>query len=157
MYVAYKKTMWVLSWLVVLFSTTTCQKDTEFQYFVQSELQPFFDKFQEEGTARGKILDMKTVSGVLGDLPSVNVLGRCEQSTLNGTVTIDQAFWDKASYYEKEYVLFHELGHCVLDRRHLEDQRADGTCVSIMQSGTGGCRMSYNAQTRSAYLDELFQ
>lgn len=152
-----RKTTQVLLWLVVLFSTTTCQKDTDFEYFVQSELQPFFDKFQEEGRTRGKILDMTRVSGVLGDLPSANVLGRCEQSTSNGTITIDQAFWDKASYYEKEYVLFHELGHCVLDRRHLEDQRADGTCASMMQSGTGGCRMSYNAQTRSAYLDELFQ
>jgi len=157
MYGSNQKTAYWFSWLVVLFGMTNCTKDTEFQYFVQSELQPFFDKFYAEGTARGKVLDMESVSGVLGDLPAANVLGRCEQSTSHGTVTIDQVFWDKASYYEKEYVVFHELGHCVLDRRHLEDQRADGSCVSMMQSGSGGCRMSYNAQTRSEYLDELFQ
>lgn len=140
-----------------LLPITSCNQEPDFEYFVQADLQPYFDKFLAEGVARGKQLDMHTISGMLGELPGTNVLGRCAQSAENGTITIDEAFWNKASTYEREYVVFHELGHCILDRRHLEDQHPDGTCVSMMQSGSGGCRMAYNAQTRSGYLDELFK
>jgi len=28
--------------------------------------------------------------------------------------------------------------------------------LSMMQSGNGSCKMNYNAQNRSKYLDELF-
>jgi len=65
-------------------------------------------------------------------------------------------FWETASFAEKEYVVFHELGHCALNRRHLDTKNADGTCLSMMQSGNGSCKMNYNAQNRSKYLDELF-
>jgi len=134
-----------------------CEQETDIQYVVQSELQPYFDRFYMEGSARGKQLDLETLNGLLGDLPGVNVLGRCEQSSETRTVTIDDAFWRKADTYQREYVVFHELGHCVLNRRHLEDQNADGTCASMMQSGNSTCRMTYNAQTRAKYLDELFK
>ena len=134
-----------------------CEQEKDIQYLVQSELQPYFDRFYMEGSARGKQLDMETLNGLLSDLPGVNVLGRCEQSSETRTVTIDDAFWRKADTYQREYVVFHELGHCVLNRRHLEDQNADGTCASMMQSGNSTCRMIYNAQTRAKYLDELFK
>lgn len=143
--------------IIGLLPVSSCDKGSDFEYFVQADLQPYFDNFLAEGAARGKQLDMSTISGTFGELPGINVLGRCAQSAENGTITIDEAFWNKATMYEREYVVFHELGHCVLDRRHLEDQHPDGTCVSMMQSGSAGCRMTYNAKTRSGYLDELFQ
>jgi hypothetical protein len=69
---------------------------------------------------------------------------------------IDRLFWETATMTEKEYVIFHELGHCALNRRHLDTTYKDGTCTSMMQSGNGSCKMVYNAQNRSKYLDELF-
>jgi hypothetical protein len=48
------------------------------------------------------------------------------------------------------------LGHCALNRRHTDATNKDGTCISMMQSGNGSCKMVYNAQNRSKYLDELF-
>ncbi len=143
---------------VAVLLVSSCSKDEVTEFFVQTELQPYFDSFVEEALLRGKSLDMTRVNGVIEDIEGTQVLGRCEQASESGNfVTIDAAFWNKATYWEKEYVIFHELGHCVLDRRHLEDQNPDGTCVSMMQSGTSDCRMTYNAQTRSKYLDELFK
>jgi len=53
-------------------------------------------------------------------------LGRCyrpkdPQFVNNGRVIIlDKPFWDNASYYKREELIFHELGHCDLNRGHTE-------------------------------------
>jgi hypothetical protein len=148
----------ILGWAIALSVFSTCSRDEDFTAIVvDPALQPYFESFVSEASKRGKILDLSKVNGLLADIEEAKVLGRCAQGAISGsTVTIDSEFWRKATNWEKEYVIFHELGHCALNRRHLEDQNADGTCVSMMQSGTNGCRMIYNAQTRSGYLDELF-
>jgi len=48
------------------------------------------------------------------------------------------------------------LGHCVLNREHLDDADNQGNCVSIMTSGTGSCHINYTIATRKNLLDELF-
>lgn len=145
-------------YLIILFFLSACAREEEFAGpVIDPALKPLFDRFAAEGLQRGRAIDMSRISGVVADIPETKVLGRCAQGAISGsTLTIDAAFWSSAGSLEKEYVVFHELGHCALDRRHLEDQKMDGTCKSIMQSGTTGCKMIYNAQTRSGYLDELF-
>lgn len=69
---------------------------------------------------------------------------------------MDETFWNTTSDRGKEFVVFHELGHCFLLRNHLEDTFLGGTCTSIMRSGTGSCRDNYGRLTRETYLDELF-
>lgn len=145
-------------YLLIFFFLPACAREEEFvSTVVDPTLKPLFDSFVAEGLQRGRIIDMGRISGIIADIPETKVLGRCAQGTISGsTLTIDAAFWSSAGSMEKEYVVFHELGHCALNRRHLEDQKPDGACKSIMQSGTSGCKMIYNAQTRSGYLDELF-
>lgn len=149
---------WPYIFTLVLFVLSACAREEEFAgAVVDPSLQPLFDRFVAEGQQRGRTVDMSRISGVVADIPETKVLGRCAQGAISGsTLTVDAAFWNSAGNWEKEYVVFHELGHCALNRRHLEDQKADGACKSIMQSGTTGCKMIYNAQTRSGYLDELF-
>ena len=148
----------ISAYVLVFVFFSACTREEEFAgAVVDPALKPLFDRFVSEGLQRGRTIDMSRISGVIADIPETKVLGRCAQGTISGsTLTIDNAFWNSAGSLEKEYVVFHELGHCALDRRHLEDQKADGNCKSIMQSGTTGCKMIYNAQTRSGYLDELF-
>lgn len=47
------------------------------------------------------------------------------------TVQIDREFWTGASQTTKEVIIFHELGHCVLFREHL-DTWNKGIATSIM-------------------------
>ena len=126
---------------------------------VEEELVPYFINFEEEGLSRGIVDDLSNeeIKGVIREIHQDRVLGQCSYSQLNpGTVTIDKTTWQQASDRLKEFVVFHELGHCYLKRDHKEAAFSNGLCVSIMRSGTGNCWDNYNSGTRSYYLDELF-
>ncbi|MEL6124666.1 MAG: hypothetical protein AAFR14_13205, partial [Bacteroidota bacterium] len=56
----------------------------------------------------------------------------------------------------REYIIFHELGHCVLFRDHVDACFANNTWTSIMRSGHGSCFDNYTSRTRPYYIDELF-
>lgn len=82
-----------------------------------------------------------------------NVVGECSIKAEGKFVEIDQEYWGEIDDYEKEELLFHELGHCVLRRAHREDK--DGyRPLSIMYPEVIG---SYYMQTyHSDYMKELF-
>lgn len=138
-----------------------CRKETisTGSIYIDEDLAPYFERFQEEGMARGVEVDFETanISAYLEDIAAPNVTGQCYyNSTEPNRLVIDIVFWKQATDLRKEFVVFHELGHCFLKRSHLETTLADGTCASMMHSGLSGCRNAYNNTTRAAYLDELF-
>ncbi len=65
-------------------------------------------------------------------------------------------YWLNASAMDKEFIVFHELGHCYLQREHLDTKDERGICTSIMSSGTSNCVRLYTNQNRSDLIDELF-
>jgi hypothetical protein len=69
-------------------------------------------------------------------------------------IEIDRAYWAKASDTEKEVVMLHELGHCVLKRDHISTVNADGEPVSIMYPNNSVARVYLEA--KRYYLFELF-
>lgn len=126
---------------------------------VDEALWPYFERFEEEAANRGLFIDLieSNITGVIEDLEEDNVLGQCSyNSHLPEHITIDKAFWNAAGAWAREFVVFHELGHCELLRDHFEGQFSDGTCVSLMRSGLEDCRDNYGSATRAGYLDELF-
>lgn len=146
----------------VLLLVAGCQKEEVLivdNYTIQAELAPYFDRFQAEAAVRGVSVDFVAaqLSAALEDIAEANVSGQCYY---NGDepnrLVIDLVFWKQATDLKREFVIFHELGHCYLGRRHLDTANSDGTCASMMHSGLSGCRNAYNSRTRSEYLDELF-
>ncbi len=126
---------------------------------VDEALWVYFDRFEKEGIERGLEIDLRQaeVTGVIEELEEDGVAGQCTYgSHRSNHVIVDKAFWDNASDLLREFVIFHELGHCDLARDHREAYNPDGTCQSIMASGAGDCRDNYRTFTRSSYLDELF-
>lgn len=144
--------------LTLIVSFFSCKKEEDLiQPEVDERLKLFFESFKQEGVLRRQSIKMEDVIGSIVTMETKGVLGRCNQSTTGSKhLMIDSLFWLTATFKEKEYVIFHELGHCTLNRRHLDTKNVDGTCISMMQSGNGSCMMNYNAQNRSKYLDELF-
>lgn len=133
----------------------------ETRSYPQSEasLWPYFQRFEEEAAKRGLIIDLNTsgIEGVIEEIHEDNVLGQCSYSPrFPDQLTIDKSFWDRASDRYREFVVFHELGHCELVRGHFEGSFSDGTCMSLMRSGLEDCRDNYRESTRDLYLDELF-
>ena len=160
--------------LLVFFSITACQQDAiadleatpiipeERSYpGVDERLWPYFERFETAGIARGFEVDLvaSRITGVIEDLEGEHVAGQCTTfgNFRPGRVTLDTEFWNNSSELFKEFIVFHELGHCYLDRDHREDTFSNGRCVSIMRSGTLNCRDNYNVATRNSYIDELFE
>jgi hypothetical protein len=151
-----------LKWLIPVLSLflTFCQKTdiaTIQSFTIQAELQPYFNSFAAEALKRGVTVDITQVGGELTDIADAKVAGQCQYSSATGHhVLIDLPYWNTATALKREFVVFHELGHCLLNRTHLDDANADGTCASIMTSGSGGCKSVYTQLNRSSYLEELF-
>jgi len=136
---------------------TACSKDTS----IDDSLQPFYDRFIDEAklrdidfTKEDLLVDLRI--GEIPDNPSF--LGICNYfgPDLNQEVLINILFWELLSPIDKEKLVFHELGHCVLNRQHRNDKAANGFCMSIMNTNDG-CFDNYSEDTREAYLDELFR
>ena len=126
---------------------------------VDEALWPYFRRFEEEAATRNIEVDLNEayITGLISDISTTNVLGQCSYSSNNPhQVTIDKPFWNKASDLAKEFVVFHELGHCYLARLHDESKDSRGVCLSIMRSGTGDCRDNYSTTTRAVLINELF-
>lgn len=133
--------------------------DDEFLPTVQPELRPFYIAFEEEAAARGITIDLtqEMVTGNIVELGNNSLAGICRQVPgENDRVAIDIGTWNSASFAFRETIVFHELGHCILDRDHL-DAQTDGICNSIMHSGLTGCEIPLDDPVlREQYLDELF-
>ncbi|UZR94457.1 hypothetical protein [Chondrinema litorale] len=126
---------------------------------VDEKLWIYFNRFEEEALKRSIQVDLRFagITGEIIDLEEEHVAGKCRFNPLRQShLEIDLTYWNSSSDKNKEFVIFHELGHCYLFRDHREALNNDGTCISLMRSGIGECTDNYNANTRAVYIDELF-
>lgn len=126
---------------------------------VEADLVPYFESFTSEAQSRGMsidVMDSSLVASLSTSLP-LTVVGQCQHnSALPDEIKISKASWLSFTHLEREYVIFHELGHCILQRSHDDSKDSKGNCLSIMESGLGTCRRTYSNDNRTTYLDELF-
>ena len=125
---------------------------------VDERLWPYFIEFENAAAARGFDINLRDleISGEIDNIPEQNVAGTCQYGSHLSHVTVDQEYWNNSNAQFREFVIFHELGHCVLHRGHAEGAFSNGICRSIMRSGIGECRDAYIPANREYYLDELF-
>jgi Zn-dependent peptidase ImmA (M78 family) len=145
--------------ILCLFSLLSCDKDESIDP-IDTDLKEYFDRFKLEGEKRGMIVDFEAagIEGHILDIFDPDVVGKClKYSDGSRTVMIEEFSWYRYSELEKEFLLFHELGHCFLDRGHEDSSDQDGFCTSIMHSSDQACTNNYNTNTRDVYLDELFR
>lgn len=126
---------------------------------VTPELRPFYIAFEAAAAERGIAINL-TDEGVTGNIVQLgnnSILGVCRRSADEpNRVAVDIEAWNNSSEEFKEVIVFHELGHCVLGREHLDEQE-NGACLSIMHSGLTDCVITLGDEDiREEYLDELF-
>jgi len=129
-----------------------------FFFFTSCEIDSFTNPAQESPTETNNLESQLEVylSSQIAEIHEENVAGVCHfSSNRPNQITIDLSFWERASDFDKEMVVFHEIGHCVLGQGHRETEDANGNCLSIMRSGTGDCRTLYNSNNRDYYINEL--
>ena len=71
-------------------------------------------------------------------------------------VEISQESWDSFNEYQREIFIYHELGHAVLKRRHLDLKFDTGSPFSLMHSNPFNIYKEETLYKKKYYLDELF-
>lgn len=154
----------ILPFLFILF--TSCGANTSFKksLIVEKDFVQYVQKFESlHGT---KIKDLHVTFATLD--PSI--AGLCETETivekkLTGQTVITQTpkirinrkYWSNDLAYDnarREMLMFHELGHCILNRDHNEEVNIYGHPLSIMYPSV----FSHNSyiSNYSMYINELF-
>lgn len=70
-------------------------------------------------------------------------------------IIVLKSWWDSAGDLDKEEVMFHEMGHCLLKQQHRDGMTNKGYKLSIMHRIHMGA--AYYEPVRKYYLDELFE
>ena len=148
----------------LIFFLPACEKDVG---FIEPELAIYVDRFFEEAEKRGLQLNKNNLQAVLMPEVIVDNLRLCGQglSPIFGDnirrIEISQTCWNFATEIEKEILVFHELGHVVLELFHKNAKLPNGRNRSMMFGGDN-CDVyaSYTecqVDLRTYYLDELFR
>lgn len=137
----------------------SCSKENEAK-IIEAELQAYIDLFTSEAEEREVEIDLSEINlgAYIKNIEENGTIGQCiSYSDGSKDIVIDERNWDRLDELEKEYVVFHELGHCVLNRSHNNMEDSNGLCQSIMQSGEGQCQSHYDMTNRNQLLEELFK
>ena len=158
--------------IIIIFLTGCGQKYTQFH--VDAELQPYVDSFLLEAKTLGTPVVLQNIVIQLGDAsaykPQVNKIGYClserdsgwisyfDDTESSNIVVIDRAFFTRVDVSDKQRteLIFHELGHCVLFRKH-DTRLFEGFPESIMYPMSISTRnLGFYMAHESNYLKELF-
>ena len=120
-------------------------------YVYDEEFQPYIDSFQDDARLHGKTVNITNVSITYDENIPYGKLGVCK-----GThITINPGHWGGLPKSSRKQLLYHELGHCALFRKHDDSRTEDGRPASIMNRFIID-RYMYEANEKE-YIDELFK
>ena len=152
--------------LLLFLLFTACQRNPDIGaqsgvYEVDPDFEPYVQDFISEGAKRGKTIDFSD-SGLIVEF-SDRVVGGASGFCYVGEhhVVIDKSIWFALSEDVRGYLLFHELGHCELDRGHTNLKFDNNVWKSIMRgSPLEGIEtlipIPYFGFRKDYYNDELF-
>jgi len=128
-------------------NTIIVERDVETTtgYRVEKEIKPYVDEFN-------RICKIKSDTNVRFGLLEGDTVGLCIYDFFNSNVIIDESAWESYSHNKREVLVFHELGHCVLNRGH-NKKKTNGRPESIMYPYVLNGYSYFNH--RDVYLKEL--
>lgn len=131
---------------------------------IDPELQPYVDSFLSEASKRGIDIDLQEDGLDIffeEDISTADYAGICRYRLGANEIGIDREVWDRSSEDRKQWLVFHELGHCVLDRSHRNDKFDNGMWKSLMRGDPLSDReriipLCYLWDRKEYFIDELF-
>lgn len=146
--------------LILLLCSTSCGLGEHREFRVEEALQEYYGYFINEAHTRELLPDVNDLiiefSGNLGEGANNGVtLGQCITSdNSTPTVKIDKTLFYNLGSCQKWMLIFHELGHCLLNRHHKDDYDSDGKRISLMSTFLIS-ELDCNAK-HASYINELF-
>lgn len=160
--------------IVLIFTTTACglQKEKKItKYNVHPDLQSYVTTFSAKRAIAGNASAIKDLEahfsdtiGTIGELGMVvGVCIRSKTTTNNGliqevretpVIKINRQYWESTAEADREQLMYHELGHCILKRDHDETLITHAQPESIMYPVHLGNALYVDYY--SHYINELF-
>lgn len=113
--------VFILTGFIALAASGCAPKEKQHDAFLQidSPFQGYVNSFEQTSASEGNALTITDLIITFGTTPSMNETGVCEVAE-NETprIIVNQRIWNTLNDYDKQEVIFHELGHCVLRRIH---------------------------------------
>jgi hypothetical protein len=136
-----------MKYIVMILTLSSCAK-AELREFA-----PYAREFQAQAKVRRVLASLDGVDISVSNAIKAPILAVCYQTEKR--IEVAKYFLDKNGDDTQtlESVLFHELGHCVLGRQHLNDSR-DNLPMSLMNKNAVPGSLYWS--NREYYLDELF-
>lgn len=142
--------------LAITINLFGCGSDTEApEVSIHPELVPFVQQFQREADLRNLQVDLTKMSIAFSGF----LLPSCGTNLVFGSHTLISAHedcWGSLNNFQKEKLIFHELGHTILNRVDDENKLQSGSFKSIMNSSTQSLYNGFTLEKRTYYIDELF-
>ena len=102
-----------------------CGKAPESPSVDSGEFSSYVSGFEKASQDHGKPVQISSLKIQYGELGNSSERAVCEirESNPVPTITVSKEKWDRLSKDEREELMFHELGHCVLHRKHRNDKQ----------------------------------
>ncbi len=163
----------ILYFFIALLFCVACKENEDI--VTVYEIDPSFElqvnRFYDEAAARGIILSKDNLIVRFGDPGESFLCGSCNtidtRSNRQKIVTINDQNVCWSNTPDKEALIFHELGHCLLGRRHFNDKFPNGDPKSIMVENSirlyspctyaiGDLSKCNQTHKREYYVNEMF-
>jgi hypothetical protein len=118
------------------------------------QFEPYVEAFEKASSSANHSVVVNFLEMKFGPLPS-ETLALCTLGVDVPLITVNQSLWQTLTEAQRQLVIFHELGHCVLKRAH---QNIQGTGGRLKQSIMDAHPLDLTDYTtyRTDYLAELF-
>jgi hypothetical protein len=127
-------------------------------YQVSSDFEDYVTSFTADAQTHGRAVEIHDLDIGFGD--TGGVAGKCVQDFLQTPqIVVNQALWENLSDTSRTILIYHELGHCILERVHnpamLNDPQLGSYPASIMNPVM--IDDHFYQDKKQQYLDELFE
>jgi len=158
----YSKINSVFSLVLILF-LASCKDSNE--YRVDPAFAPYLQRFIDNAAVHGRTFNPESEGLILEFATLKNDIAGLTHYEKPIRIEFDKTYWDAISGTAgadlmKEDLVFHELGHGLLNRKHLNTTLENGDWKSIMCGGDKvngrSWNINYKGVRRLYYIDELF-
>lgn len=114
--------------ILILSSLNGCGKQVfkDDKTYIDEEIRPYFNSFMIEAKNRGYNISFKSSL----KLSKISYAGFCYS---DGSIDINIDLWPVLSDIERNWLVYHELGHCLLNLPHI-DEDLNGCPDNIMNT-----------------------
>lgn len=123
-------------------------------HVIPEEVEPYVNEFFQDARKNGLEINLEDFNIDISFSQLVNASGECNFN--DGIILIDSSAWSSFHPLQKRLIIYHELGHCILNRDHYDKTFFNGENVSYMRGTNNFSENLVGQKWHDYYLKELF-